>query len=365
MPHRSNAPKYAALVILSIFLAAGVFGALTMFMYNGSLSPVSNADCVNPTFTESEECKPQSLVIDEGMSTSDIANALKEKGLIQNRLTFQIYAKFNNFADKMQAGKYHLNKTMSVQKIVSILVGGETVNETYRITTLPGGTLSDFKDILLEKGFSSKEIEDALAKVSGHPILASKPPEASLEGYIFGETIEFEPSASAEDIITAFLDEFLLVSVENNLEERFAAHNLSFHEGIILASIIQKEARTEDMKNVASVFYNRLGEGMTLGSDVTASYAANQVDINREIYTDNAAVLAIDSCYNTRINTGLPCGPISNPGLDALLAVAEPSETPYFYFLTGDDGMMYYGITDSDHQMNIETHCQELCNIQL
>lgn len=121
------------------------------------------------------------------------------------------------------------------------------------------------------------------------------------------------------------------------------------------------------MKEVASVFYNRLNAGMPLGSDVTASYAVDQIDKNREIYTDNGSVLEIDSCYNTRLitNIGLPCGPISNPGLDALLAVAEPAETPYFYFLTGDDGMMYYGITDSDHLYNIETYCQESCNTQL
>ena len=82
-----------------------------------------------------------------------------------------------------------------------------------------------------------------------------------------------------------------------------------------------------------------------MGSDVTVAYALDTVDPNREIYRDNQSALKIDSCYNTRIYRGLPCGPISNPGLSALLAVASPSDTAYLYFLTGDDGLMYYSYT--------------------
>jgi cell division protein YceG involved in septum cleavage len=74
---------------------------------------------------------------------------------------------------------------------------------------------------------------------------------------------------------------------------------------------------------------------------------------------------AIDSCYNTRRYGGLPCGPIANPGLSALLAVAEPSDTSYLYFLTGDDGLMYYGYTEAEHIQNIQSYCQNLCNVAL
>jgi len=104
---------------------------------------------------------------------------------------------------------------------------------------------------------------------------------------------------------------------------------------------------------------------MALGSDVTVSYALDTVDPDRQSHPDNAAALTVNSCYNTRVNAGLPCGPISNPGLSALLAVAEPADTSYLYFLTGDDGLMYYSYTESEHNQNIYSHCQELCNIQL
>ena len=112
-------------------------------------------------------------------------------------------------------------------------------------------------------------------------------------------------------------------------------------------------------------FLTRLSYGIPLGSDVTVSYALDKVDPERQIYTDNAAALQIDSCYNTRKNAGLPCGPISNPGLSALLAVANPSDTTYLYFLTGDDGMMYYSYTEYEHSRNIYDHCKVLCNVSL
>ncbi len=362
---KNSKHRHTTLVLLVIFIFAGFFGALIMFIYNGSLSAISQVDCGDTAFLNDEACKYQEIVVDEGMTAADIASVLKEKELIQNELAFQIYAKLNGYTDKMMAGKYEFNKTMSVQKIVSKIVNGETVDNTFRITTLPGGTLADFRENLLSLGFTGTEIDKAFLSVQNHPLLATKPAEASLEGYIYGETIEFDEDATVESILLAFLDEFYDVVLENNLEEKFAAHNLSLHEGIIFASVVQKESKPEDMKIVAGVFYNRLIEGMNMGSDVTASYAADLIDPNREVLTDNVAVLANESCYNTRINAGLPCGPISNPGIDALLAVAEPEKTPYLYFLTGDDGMMYYGITESDHQMNIETHCQEFCNIQL
>lgn len=362
---KNSKHSHTALIILAIFLTAGLFGALITFIYNGSLSAVSQINCGDSAFYDHEACKLREIIISEGMTTAEIADTLKEKELIQNPFTFQIYTKLNNLSDKLKAGRYGFDQTMSVQKIVSKIVDGETIDNTFRITTFPGGTLADFRETLKKRGFKESEIDEAFLSVQNHPVLATKPPEASLEGYIFGETIEFAEDATVEDITIAFLDELNNAVVEYNLEEKFAAHGLSLHQGIILASVVQRESKTPDMKNVASVFYNRLVEGMTLGSDVTASYAADQVDPNREVLTDNIAVLTLDSCYNTRINAGLPCGPISNPGIDALLAVAEPAETPYLYFLTGDDGMMYYGITESDHQSNIDTYCQEFCNTQL
>jgi UPF0755 protein len=152
---------------------------------------------------------------------------------------------------------------------------------------------------------------------------------------------------------------------DNNLVERFGAQGLNLFEGITLASVVQKEAIPGEQGTVAQVFLSRLNMGWKMGSDVTVSYALDVVDPERETYKDNSAALKIDSCYNTRLYTGLPCGPISNPSLSSLISVAEPTNTSYLYFLTGDDGMMYYSYTEYEHNQNAILHCQELCNISL
>ena len=296
---------------------------------------------------------------------NEIANLLKDRDLIRNSLSFSLYAKIFGYSGNIKAGRYDLRKTLSSKEIIEMMADGSAGVITFRITTLPGGTLADFKETLLDNGYSEDEINAAFAKKYTNPVLASKPEDASLEGYIYGETIEFAQGDSVESIIEKILDETYNVVVANDFEAKFADRGLTLHQGIILASIIQKEAKADDMPNVASVFYNRLKNGMNLGSDVTASYAADILDPNRKIHTDNSSILAIDSCYNTRIHAGLPCGPISNPGLSALRAVANPAETSYLYFLTGDDGVMYYSTTDSGHQINIRDHCQELCNASL
>ena len=360
--------KNKLLVSIAVFCAFVVMGFLGFCLYNGSLEPVAgNIDCSTEELIEAnpDACKKRSVIIDEGMSVSEIADALKDRDLIQNALTFRLFSRLHGASSGMKSGRYDLDKTMSVKEIVDMLVDGSAGVVTFRLTTLPGGTLADFREVLFNNGYSEQEITAALSAKYDNPVLASKPEDASLEGYIYGETIEFSSGDSAESIVEALLDELYSVVVTNNLEEKFAAHGLSLHEGIILASIIQKEAKTADMPAVARVFYNRLEQGMNLGSDVTVTYALDQIDPDRKTYPDNAAALDIDSCYNTRLKAGLPCGPVSNPGLSALRAVANPDDNSYLYFLTGDDGMMYYSDTESGHNQNIQDHCQELCNVSL
>ena len=239
--------------------------------------------------------------------------------------------------------------------------------EVFDFTILPGETIFDIKAKLLELGYSNAEIEDAFNKNYDFDVLKDRPAGASLEGYLFGETFEFYKDATVEEILTTFLSNFNQIATENNLKTRYAEHGLSLHEGIILASIVQKEAPSSEQPTVAQVFYSRLDYGWRIGSDVTVSYARKVVDPNNQICAadDNSCALSLDSCYNTRKNTGLPCGAISNPSLSALLAVANPSDTNYLYFLTGDDGLMYYSYTESEHNQNAYLHCQELCNVSL
>ncbi|MBR2993929.1 endolytic transglycosylase MltG [Candidatus Saccharibacteria bacterium] len=237
--------------------------------------------------------------------------------------------------------------------------------DVFDLTIRPGETISEVKKSLIEVGYSTEEADAALNANYNFAFLQGRPEGASLEGYLYGETHQFYGDTPATEVIETYLKGMEKVITENDLEAKYAAQGLSLYEGITLASVVQKEAPAPEMPTVAQVFLTRLAYGMLLGSDVTVSYAVDMVDPDRQTYVDNQAALTIDSCYNTRLYAGLPCGPISNPGLAALLAVAEPSDTAYLYFLTGDDGVMYYSYTEAEHIQNIYSHCQNLCNVSL
>lgn len=244
-------------------------------------------------------------------------------------------------------------------------IEAEMKAEVFDFTIKPGETIFDIKKHLVEAGYNAEEVDKAFDAEYDFDFLRKRPAGTSLEGYLYGETYEFYKGVPVEDILTKYLEKMGQVISENNLEARYAEHDLTLFEGITLASVVQKESPAGEHATVAQVFLTRLSYGIPMGSDVTVTYALNMVDPDRTIYRDNQAALKIDSCYNTRLHGGLPCGPISNPSLPALLAVAEPSDTSYLYFLTGDDGLMYYSTTESGHLQNAASYCQKLCNLVL
>ena len=235
----------------------------------------------------------------------------------------------------------------------------------FNFTILPGETIFDIEKKLIEMGYSEAEVAEAFGADYDFDFLKDRPAGATLEGYLYGETHEFYKDTPVKEIIETFLRGMGTVIEQNNLTAKYADQGLTLFEGVTLASVVQKEAKSSEQPTVAQVFLSRLNYGWRLGSDVTVTYALDVVDPNRTMYQDNQSALTINSCYNTRIYVGLPCGPISNPGLSALLAVAEPSDTAYLFFLTGDDGMMYYSYTEAEHNQNTYLHCQSLCNISL
>ena len=382
-------------ILLSFFILlflAGLFGG---GYYWYSLQPVSSANCrfdSAKAAAESNEkesnsvCEYQTIEISTGESVKQIANNLKQADLIRNPLAFELYARINNLHAKLKTGKYSFRKTMSARAIAKQLVNGVVSSDVFNLTILPGtnllgdkgksqtGIIHQFRTL----GYSEEEINQALTKHYDNPVLKGLyadetklsnpeiPVKLALEGYLYGETYQFYNHEKLENVITTILNQFNDVVVSNQLEEKFKARGLSLREGIILASIIQKEARTEDMPGVSMVFQNRLRQGIALGSDVTATYAADITGIDRTNAT-NADILAVNTLYNTRKFPGLPPGPIAVPSKAALLAVAEPdsSKASMLYFLTGDDGLMYYSSTDAEHNQKIRDHCQKLCKVQI
>lgn len=335
--------KWLLLCLAGFVTFALIAGAAGYAWYQQQLRPASD-----------DTSKRVRVKIVPGSGPSMIAGQLESQGIIRNRLAFSIYARLSGAESKFRAGTYSLQPSLSTPTIIDHLVSGK--EDTFTITFLPGDTLANARKKLLGLGYSVSDVDSALNRTYDRPLFATRPTGADLEGYIFGETIQFDSSATVEQILNRFFDEYEAVIKENKLLEAFQKQGLTLYEGITLASIVQREVPGfADQRQVARVFLNRMKAGMTLGSDVTYQYAAKKLGV--------APDPTLDSPYNTRIHAGLPPGPIASPGASALLAVANPASNEYLFFLSGDDDVTYFAKTDAEHQRNIVSHCQKKCAI--
>lgn len=338
-------PKWALILIIVIsgFLVIAVGATVGgVVWYQQQLTAVNSS--------EAERIK---VTIASGMGPDDIARLLEEKNVIRSSTAFLWYTRWGGVQHKLQAGTYRISPSETLPQVVDHLVKGNV--DSFDITFLPGATLAQNRQVLLNAGYSEAEVDNGLGATYDSPLFASKPASADLEGYIYGETYRFGGDATVEDILKHVFEVFYSVVEDNNLVSGFAAQGLSLYEGITLASVIQREAIGGDEAQIAQVFFSRLAIGMALGSDVTYQYIADKLGVARDP--------GLDSPYNTRRYTGLPPGPIAAPGLRALLAVASPAEGDYLFFLSGDDNITYFGRTLAEHEANIANHCQKKCQI--
>lgn len=337
-------------IVMAIII--GVIASLVIW-YNVQLTPVG-----------SDVSQLKKITIATGSTPSQIGKALEAQSIIRNATVFDICSRLSGKQNTLQAGTYRLSPAETTPQIMEHISNG--LVDRFNITFYPGATLTDtagklgsnkynVTTVLKKAGYSDQEITAALSKTYNSPLFAGKPSSASLEGYIYGETYNFNVGATVEDILRGAFAEFYKKVQSNKLIDSFASHDLNLYQGITLASIVQREASNpKDQKQIAQVFYSRLKQGMVLGSDVTYQYIADKTGIARDPN--------IDSPYNTRRYAGLPPGPIAAPGLSALQAVANPAEGDYLYFLSGDDGVMYFAHTDVEHEANITDHCKENCS---
>jgi len=341
------------LIIIASILALGIIIASALWVYYQiQLSP---ADKNNTSKIE--------IDIAPATTPKGIAALLKDKGVIRDEQAFLWYTRLDGSQNNLQAGSYRLSPSETTPQIVDHLVQG--IVDTFSITFYPGATLVDNKtkvenridvtSVLLKAGYSQAEITAGLTKTYDHPLLKDKPATADLEGYIFGETYQFNSGMTVEGILTRTFDEFYKYVVQDNLVAAYKEKGLSLYQGITLASIIQRESGGDDKAQIAQVFYTRLADKMPLGSDVTYQYIADKEGGVRDPN--------YNSPYNTRRYTGLPPGPIAVPGLTSLRAVAMPAAGNYVYFLSGDDNVTYFGRTLNEHEANIANHCKVKCQI--
>lgn len=285
------------------------------------------------------------VIIPAGAGTGQIARLLEQNRLIKSGLYFRGLARLRGLDDKLQAGEYCLSRDMSTARILQKIVRGETT--THPVTFPEGFTVQQIAVKLAEAGFTT--VESFLAAARDGSIAPPYPNSGTgikepLEGYLFPDTYHLPQTIGDKEIIELMLDRFRAV-LSAEWEARAAELGYTVPEIITIASMIEAEAKVPAERGVvAGVIYNRLRHGMRLQIDATVLYALPErksVVLTRDLETD--------SPYNTYLNSGLPPGPITNPGMEAIAAALYPENTPFFYYVAKKDGSHIFSRTLAEH----------------
>ena len=337
-----------ALLVLVIALALSLFLAFFALQSASDLFGLNQPDQQIP------------FDLTEGLSMSQVASQLKEAGIITQPLTFQLYAGLKNDASEFQPGSYVLNSNMSYDEIIVAFRTHAVPKVEVRLTFQEGMTLSEIAQQLEENNVCTAADLFAFLDQGEFPwdyaFLEGVPEDESrfrrFEGSFFPDTYDFYEQENVATVVQKFFNRFDELTDTDEINNLLKENNMTLDEAVTLASIVQKEAGDpEDMRNVSGVFHKRLANPTiqpTLGSDVTILYVEN--DIKPYLNVENQAMY---DAYNTYVCTGLPVGPICNPGMDAIQAALDYTPTDYYYFIADRDGNFYYARTLEEHEANI------------
>lgn len=315
------------LVTTIIILLALTGGAL--YYYEGSLPLNKNLK------TE------KVFVIPKGTPVNDIVIKLEKEDLIRNKLVFFLIIKQLGIENQIQAGSFRLSPSMSAKEIALGLTKGS----------------SDIWITIIE-GLRKEEIAQILSSELGIP--ATEIIKSSEEGKLFPDTYLFPQEASVSTVLGVFERNYNL-RFDEKLRARARAKGLTENQVLTIASMVEREANSrENKRKVASIIYKRWLNDWPLQIDATVQYILGYQEDTDSWWKRNLtkADLSIDSPYNTYLHPGLPPGPISNPGIDAIEAVIDADENiPYWYYISNSDGsQMIYSKTLDEHNAAIDRH---------
>ncbi len=354
-PHkRRSSLSGPATIFLLVIIVLLCFGLVSFV--NGKFSEIKNLEDKSDVY----------FAVKNGDNLGKIAQNLENQGLINKKLYFSLYMRFKNSGDTIKADLYKLSPSLSVKEIANVLLSEEGTEDN-EITIIEGWNINQIGDkyasFMKDFGKSEKSTEElknefaqAASKASDYndyEFLKNIPKGATLEGFLFPDTYELYQDATPQDLIVKMLDNFNNKLDDTELKKGIEDSKETLFDIITLASIVQKEVKTEeDMKGVAGVYYNRLTIGRNLESDVTVNYVTGKNDPTPS-YADTDA----ESLYNTYQHEGLPPGPVSNPGLMAIRATIFPAEHDYYYFLTRlDTGEAIFSVHGYEHEANKEKY---------
>lgn len=335
-PKRSPIPAIIGIIVLIAAIAAIVFGV--MHFLRGCSTPAA-------TLPEGQEVQ---VVISEGEGAKSVAKTLLDAGLIGTTNQFTDRLSELGAENSLQPGTYTLKGGQSVDEIIAVL---QTPVKAETFTVPEGSTISQTADIVAQASEGRISAKDFIAaakdasKYADSYSFLSEAGSNSLEGFLFPKTYPITDDSTAESIIRTMLDQF--GSETAGLDLSYAeSQGLSLYDVVKLASIVEKESDADHRATVASVFYNRISNGMQLQSDATVAYVVGHDPTPEDVATEND--------YNTYFIAGLTPTPINSPSLECLQAVCNPEQTNYLFFYFEDDGnggMKYtFSETYEEHQ---------------
>lgn len=299
------------------------------------------------------------FLVNPSESVNSISARLEKEGLISSSDVFIDYLVYRGQDRCIRSGEYYLSATMTGIEIASKLC--TSLGDRTKFSVLPGWRAEEIATSLASYDFSFSGTE-FLAEVehpSDIPDLSSPYNQyPSLEGFLFPASYPLDRDITVQAFVRNMIQQFDS-SITNKMEKGFKKNNLNLYQAVVLASIIEREAVIDEEKPIiASVFYNRINNGMRLETDPTVQYALGYDSQKKSWWKVPLSLtdLQVNSPYNTYLVDGLPPGPICNPGIESMNAVAFPADTHYYYFRSACDGSGRHNFSET-----LDEHIQNAC----
>ncbi len=317
----------AAIIALALIGAIGVGGAIRYYWLNPpQIFPA-----------------PRLVSVEKGESFHSVCRRLAAAGVVRSSTAMLLYGQFSGTARRVKPGDYEFRGGESIPEVMHHLIAGDF--KVITVTIPEGLTVHQIAEKLESAGLVCQgDFENAARQGALVHALGLMPLGA--EGFLFPATYRFSPRASAEEIVSAMLSRFFRV-LTPHVEARMFDLGITARQLVTMASIVEKEAKVPGERPlIAGVFYNRLRMGMPLQSDPTAEYSLDGT-------VGAVAAVRTPSAFNTYERTGLPPGPIANPGMNSIEAALYPAHTDFLYFVARRDGTHVFSKTFNEHRRAI------------
>ena len=339
-PERQRGKGRWARVLLAIAVVVMLVLAVAGIWVKGQISPGSPGDEI-------------AVTIPRGATTAQIAAILDEQGVISSARIFRFYVKYKG-VDGFQAGDYQMRENSDFDDVLAVLGEGAKA-KSHRLTIPEGLTVKQIADRVGRLPGRSADRFMELVNSGQYTSPYSPPGSTNLEGLLYPSTYELKPEEDEAAILQRLIGAMATAGAQVGLDQSQAKVGLSPYEVIIVASMIEREARIPDERGmVARVVYNRLEKGIRLGIDATIRYG-----VNRPTEPLRRSDLDKDGPYNTRLRAGLPPTPIAAPGEATLFAALNPTPGPWIYYVLADQsGRHTFATTDAEFQRAVRV-CRE------